>query len=167
MRTFHHYGKPPIEWGLYDISDNTYFDVSNLRDIFKYLVKEEFGEGFDTTVYDLPKRYAYFKIKQPKARDDFAYFGLTGVYGTPIVVSSDTYIIDKCRRKGYSYKLMRMKEYIAKVYGRECLMATVNKDNLVEKHILKKTGWEEVKVLCDSLIWIKVLSDVPRGIMGD
>jgi len=144
MKSFTHYDKMPEEWKQGSVSDEIYFDENCINEIWDYLVNIEFGgvaRAYVAVIRNTPYTpYVFFEVKGRRHTDYIASFCLSTLFQTPQVLwSSQTQIQMKYRKLGYSYKLMRMKEYIAKVYGCEALMASVNNENLIQCHILVNT----------------------------
>jgi ribosomal protein S18 acetylase RimI-like enzyme len=61
-----------------------------------------------------------------------------------ILISHGVRIPEDRRGKGLGQKYLRMREEIAREAGVNLLLATVREDNPVEKHLLRKHGWEKL-----------------------
>lgn len=59
-----------------------------------------------------------------------------------VLISSDSYVIERERGQGLGRKLLKMREEIAREAGVNLLLATVREDNAIEIHLLETSGWK-------------------------
>ena len=85
---------------------------------------------------------------------------LTWVSGT-IAVSTDLFIAENHRRKGYSGVLETLKVAACKLAGITLMIATVKHHNKAEIGAIQKHGWQRMAKLTDEDLWGKILNDTP------
>lgn len=82
------------------------------------------------------------------------------VSGT-VAASTELFIAEKYRKKGYSGVLEILKVAAAKRVGITMLIATVKHSNVAEIGAIQKHGWQRMAKLADEDLWGKILNDTP------
>jgi predicted acetyltransferase len=96
----------------------------------------------------------------PKKKSYIGSVNLRWMSGT-VVASTDLFIAEKHRRKGYSGVFEVLKVAACKQVGATMLIATVKHDNAAEIGAIQKHGWQRMAKLGDEDLWGKILNDTP------
>jgi RimJ/RimL family protein N-acetyltransferase len=99
----------------------------------------------------------------PKSGKRAGFIGsccLSWISGT-VAASTELFIAEKFRRKGYSGVLEILKVAAAKRTGITMLVATVKHTNEAEIGAIQKHGWQRMAKLNDEDLWGKILNDTP------
>jgi len=85
---------------------------------------------------------------------------LTWMSGT-VATSTELFIAENHRRKGYSGVLETLKVAACKLAGITLMIATVKHTNTAEIGAIQKHGWKRMAKLGDEDLWGKILNDTP------
>lgn len=91
---------------------------------------------------DLPSHHSLEKWVNRNSLLSFALHVLPGHAG--ILVSTRTYVASALRGQGIAKRMQALKELIARGYGADALMATIQDSNEPQIHILRTHGWVQL-----------------------
>jgi RimJ/RimL family protein N-acetyltransferase len=110
------------------------------------------GDGIQITLRHVPGG--------TKKQSFLGMVSLSWVSGT-VAASTELFIAEKHRRKGYSGVLETLKVAACKIAGITMIVATVKHDNVAEIGAIQKHGWQRMAVLDHEDLWGKILNDTP------
>lgn len=74
---------------------------------------------------------------------DEGYFSVGLMPGNRrILVSFGSFVQPEFRNKGLGRKMLRLRQEVAREAGINLMLATVRDDNKIERHLLRRAGWQ-------------------------
>lgn len=163
MKTFKHkiVIKSPEECRKdYEYSVGNFYNPSLWVDMLTPIIRKEFGEHTILRIsFPEGARSISVRITMEGERWNSMEFNLAYVpWNYRLLWSYGTWIDAKYRGKGFSYKLMKIKEYIAKIQNVDIIMASTTEDNAIEKKVLEASNFICIGVIDTQSLWLRYIN---------